>query len=145
MVAVSIEEISAGMIVHLSPEILKALGGCEVKCPKGTEVQSDHYFLITEIAADNKLLATPLYSENGGIRDRVLLKETCKTGKPDQWIGQDSYYFKWQFWRIPATSVSAASVKDNSEPNNRRGYQDYKPVMADLPRLRENWRDPNSN
>ncbi|MGE4482729.1 hypothetical protein [Acidocella sp.] len=150
MVAVTASEVEPGLVVHLSPELLKSAGGCKIQVEPGKETQDDHYFLIVAVYEDETALATPLFSTKHGIRDRVLLVEAQKSGKEALWIGTSSYFFKWQFWRIPVHALELASAKDDSQPENRRRYAaSDKTVLAsvtkDISRLRQPWRDWNSN
>lgn len=146
MILVSAEEVVPGLVVHLYPEKLIEIGGCQVKVVPGSEVQDAHYFLVVDVYPDDDLcLATPLFSEKNGIRDRVLLCDEEKTGKEENWKGIDSYYYKWQFWRIPFSAIEAASYSDNSTAGDRRMYAKSNEILmnnikSNLSRLRENWR-----
>jgi len=148
MTAVSVKEVSAGIVVHLNPEILKGLEGCLVKCSNGTEVKESHYFLVVSIDSENaNCTAFPLYSRKQDIRDRIILEDSEKTGKAEHWIGMASYFFKWQFWKIPLAHIFLASFEDDSELQTRRFYAAANPhklrdMTAAFARSRDEWRRP---
>ncbi|MDR3592138.1 MAG: hypothetical protein P4N41_20970 [Negativicutes bacterium] len=148
MSAVSSAEVAIGLVVHLNPEILKVLGGSLVKCAPGSEVKDNHYFLIVDVNSEkNECTAFPLYSQKKDIRDRVCLEEPFKSGKADHWIGIPSFYFKWQFWRIPLDNIPQASLEDDSEPQERRFYAANHPdklasMTSVMSRSRDEWRYP---
>lgn len=141
-------EIKPGLVAHLQPDELIKIGGSFVKCPPGTEVKEKHFFLIVQVDAErSECIAFPLYSQQQGIRDRIALDDAEKSGKPEHWIGRPSFYFKWQFWRIPLASVSAASFDEDSEPTTRRHYASANldklaTITGDMVRSRDKWRPP---
>lgn len=120
MSKVNMDEIERGLIVHLDPKVL-AGGGSEATVKTGHAVKDPHYFLVLSVDSnESNCIAMPLFSESG--RDRELLDENLKSGCPKNWKGQASYIFRWQVWRIPLTSIEAASGADESEATTRRGY-----------------------
>lgn len=146
MTAVRPEEVVPGLVVHMDPAILEAEGGCEINVEIGAEVRDVHYFLVTSVDAEaRRCMAFPLYSDQHGIRDRLMLEEAFKSGKASDWIGVPSWYYKWQVWCIPLDSFPVASVTDDSPSVDRRRYGDaseaaFASVTAHLPRLRTPWR-----
>jgi hypothetical protein len=40
------------------------------------------------------------------------LEHEKKSGRATQWIGADSFFSRWQHWRMPVASVVAAAVVD---------------------------------
>ncbi len=151
MTAVSVGEVEPGLVIHLQPEEVVRLGGSLVKCPLGTEVKDKHFFLIVHVDdVKAECMAFPLYSQKQDIRDRIPLEEEEKSGKPEHWIGRPSFYFKWQFWRIPLASVCAASFDEDSEPPSRRRYAAAHPnklagIVRAMERSRDEWRPPVSS
>jgi hypothetical protein len=131
MVAVSLREFLIGLVVHCDPAILIQQGGCETKALPGKEVQGPHYFLILDVNAAEPCLCMPLYSEKerGFSNDWEKLVPRGKTGKAEAWTDCDSYFFKWQFWRVPSSSFEAASQADTSDPSNRRRYGKNEPAL----------------
>lgn len=113
------EEIEAGLVCFLDPSDLTR-EGATTNAALGQEVYEPHYFLLLEIV-DDRCLAPPLYSEAG--KDRTILSRQLKEGCPMNWIDQDSYAFRWQFWWLPHTAIYAASTRDTSDSTNRRFYK----------------------
>ena len=145
------KEIRAGIVIHCAPEALRQHGGCQIRVDPGRETRDDHYFLVLEVyEGDQTCLATPLFSEKNDTRDRILLRNDLKSGKAENWAGQDSYFFKWQFWKIPLDAFRVASLADTSTPLDRRFYADgdalaLAEVTRDIGKLRQPWRPWNAN
>jgi hypothetical protein len=117
-------EIAVGSVVHVDTSLIRTLGGAatnaEVVDDHDRAVVGPHYFLIVDIDGDS-CVAMPIFSRPtaGSIR----LAEGSKTGLPDDWMGRDSYVSKWQHWRIPLSSIVAASGSDRSTSTTRRAYK----------------------
>ncbi len=75
MAAIEPDEVRPGIVIHFSPEALRAAGGCRVKVEPGKETNNDHYSLVVKVDVDQgECLATPIFSAKNGIRDKLLLE-----------------------------------------------------------------------
>jgi hypothetical protein len=125
MSAVSVGEVRAGLVVHLDTDHLRTLGSCETNAEQGDiddrAVRGPHYFLVLEV--DDKLgrcVAVPLFSQ--WAPGSELLQDSLKAGYAGKWRGEDSYFSRWQQWRIPLQHIGSASGSEESEPGDRRTY-----------------------
>jgi hypothetical protein len=133
MAAVNDHEVVPGIVIHLNPEKLTQLGGCEVRVVENKEVQGDHYFLILKVDPPGVCSATPLCSDNTASKSRIKLDNSFKTGKKGLWSDRDTYYYKWQLWRFPVFSVKSSSTDDNTTENDRRYYaKDNSKILEDM-------------
>jgi hypothetical protein len=145
MSAVVSDEIRLGLVIHLDTDILRELGGCETNAEQSDiedrAVHGPHYFLVVEVHDQLEVCtAVPLFSQSAPGSER--LQEPLKAGYPDKWIGDDSYFSRWQHWRIPLRHVEAASATDEADRQNRRTYAESKP--DELGRILT-WQDKNRN
>ena len=145
MTAVRPAEVIPGLVVHLDTGVLRSLGGSETNATidggNGRAVQDPHYFLVLEVSATGTIFtAVPLFSK--AAPGSECLDNSAKSGFADKWIGQSTYFSRWQHWRIPLTSIEAASVDEESQPTDRRGY-----AMTDMSRLANilEWQNHNAN
>ncbi len=126
-------EIRVGLVIHLDTDQLRVDGRCETNAEhRGSSdraVTGPHYFLVvhTELGTDG-CIAIPLFSSFAP--GSLKLDEPKKSGMPAKWRGQDSFYSKWQHWRIPCDALIAASAMDEAETATRRHY-----ARDDLPAL----------
>ena len=123
MPAVTEAEVKPGLVVHLDTAELRQLGGsstnAELSSRQDRAVTDPHYFLILETLNEH-CLTVPLFSGNAPGNSR--LNESLKSGLPDKWRGEKSYFSRWQHWRIPTSCVAAASSSEESSHEDRRGY-----------------------
>ncbi|WP_133364624.1 hypothetical protein [Qipengyuania sediminis] len=123
MSALDSSEVRPGLVVHIDTSVLRSLHCCEtnaeVKDGYDRAVVGPHYFLVIKILGDIAL-AVPLFSKTAPGNE--LLREELKSGLADKWIGEPSYFSRWQHWRIPPFALAAASAAEESGPNNRRAY-----------------------
>lgn len=122
---VSADEISVGLVVLLDTTALRELGGCQTNAVVSADgdraVVGPRDFLIVGVdAASGFCTAVPLFSKSA-VGNQPLV-ESKKGGRPDEWIGTDSFFSHWQHWRIPLSAVAAASESDDSTPATRRSY-----------------------
>jgi hypothetical protein len=121
--AVTEAEVVPGLVVHLDTDELRRIGGAstnaEVSRGQDRAVVGPHYFLVVAVAG-GLALAVPLFSRFAPGSE--LLEESLKSGLPAKWLGEDSYFSRWQHWRIPVTSVAAASDTEESSSQDRRRY-----------------------
>ena len=118
-------EIIPNLVVHQDTAVLRLLGGCstnaELTKSEDRAVVDPHYFLVLETdQATGSCVAVPLFSEwaPGSVR----LFEDQNSGLASLWKGQDSFFSKWQHWKIPLSSVVAASSAEQSSSADRRRY-----------------------
>jgi hypothetical protein len=139
LAAVQSDEVRPGLLVHLDTAILRERSGSMTNAEPTRAVVGPHYFLVLEVdRIGGSCLAVPLFSKRGD--GRIKLEEDLKSGEPEKWIGEDSYFYKWQHWQIPLDSIATASVNDESLPNNRRRYADNEPKkLAEIAA----WKDKN--
>lgn len=147
MVAVAFKEIVPDLIVHCDPAQLIQQGGCKTTAIAGKDVQGPHYFLILSVSSEGECLCIPLYSEKerGFTNDWEMLVPGAKSGKAELWTDCDSYFFKWQFWKVPRTSFETASRTDDSSSTNRRRYGEndaslLSAIQGYLSRAKQPWR-----
>ena len=137
MTALTLNDVLPGVVVHLDTARLRVLGGSSSNAKNGMAVTGPHYFLILSIEVD-LALTTPLFSVPGA--DRIKLEDSLKAGFPQQWLDRQSFYFKWQHWRIPIDALCDASSIDNSPNTNRRRYLGNPSLIARWTRkAREPW------
>ncbi len=146
MSKIPVDELSAGMVVHINTTVLRALGGSftTVKIVGGVDraVTGSHYFLLLESDPASRLwTAAPLFSKSAAGSRKLV--EAQKSGLDEKWRGIASYYSIWQMWKIPAASIEAASGEDETDHTNRRRYasaQDH--LLVSIARDREQEREP---
>lgn len=129
MPAVSEQEVKPGLVVHLDTNELRKIGGsstnAEVARAEDRAVVGPHYFLVVEV---NGAMATavPLFSKYAPGSEQ--LHEGSKAGLADKWIGEPSYFSRWQHWQIPVAAVAAASATEESDSTTRRQYATHTPA-----------------
>jgi hypothetical protein len=123
------EDVTPGLVLHLDTALLRARGGCQTNAALGPEgdrsVVGTHDFLIVSVdPVAGRCTAVPLFTKTA-VGNQPLEHEK-KSGRANQWIGTDSYFSRWQHWRIPVASVVAAAVVDPALnpvlPADRRRY-----------------------
>ncbi len=123
MSGVAESEGALGLVVHLDANLLRELGGsstnAELSKSEDRAVERPHYFLILDLD-DDVAVATPLFSKYAPGSEP--LEEKLKSGLPDKWRGEPSYFSRWQHWRIPLSAIPASSAEDQSETGSRRMY-----------------------
>ena len=128
MAAVTESEVVSGLVVHLDTDEVRRLGGASTNADvsKGEDraVVGPHYFLVVSVS-DTNCLAVPLFSRFAPGSE--LLQESFKSGLAAKWQGEDSYFSRWQHWRIPISSVAASSDTEESSPQDRRRYATASP------------------
>lgn len=123
--SVTQEDIVAGLVVRLDTAVLRDLGGAltnAVLAPDGDRaVTGEHDFLIVSIDAKSAVCtAVPLFPKSA-VGNQPL--EADKKGGPvDGWKNVTTYFSCWQHWRVPMSSIIAASHVDASTWENRRRY-----------------------
>ena len=125
MSAIQGQEIRPGLVVHLDPALLRAQGGSETNAQRDETgdraVTEPHDFLVLEVdRAAGTCLAVPLYSRSAP--GSQPLRESEKGGPTEHWVGVETFFSRWQHWRIPLSAIPAASASDDSEPADRRTY-----------------------
>lgn len=128
------EEITKGLVVRLDTTQLRALGGSETNAvitPDGDRaVTGINDFLIVHVDTDAGICtAVPLFPK-AAVGNQPLDDEK-KAGRADHWIGTETYYSRWQHWRIPVASIVAASGGDKTIDADRRRYADAFPTDLD--------------
>ena len=129
------EEVVAGIVVHLDTTMLRSIGGSETnaeRAPAGDRaVAGAHDFLVLGVDAPTGMCtAVPLF-EKTAVGNQPL--DSGKKAGHDKWLGAHSFFSRWQHWRIPVSSVVAASVPDDTTRDTRRRYAADDPVaLADI-------------
>lgn len=130
MPVVSEQEVKPGLVVHLDTDELRKIGGsltnAEVAMTGDRAVVGPHYFLVVEVDGP-MATAVPLFSKCA--LGSEPLHEKHKAGLADKWIGERSYFSRWQHWQIPIAAVAAASATEESDQTNRRQYAASKPAV----------------
>lgn len=119
------EEVSPGLVVQLDTALLRALGGCQTNAVLGPDgdrsvVGTQDFLIVGLDASSGRCTAVPLFAKTAV--GNQPLENGKKTGTADQWIGTDTFFSRWQHWRIPVASVVAASADDPTTSTNRRRY-----------------------
>ena len=119
------EEITPGLVVQLDTAVVRALGGAHTNAVLGNDgdraVVGTHLFLIVSVDAATRLCtAVPIFAKSAV--GNQPLDNAKKVGTADHWHTTDSYFSHWQHWRIPASSIAAASLTEPTIPTMRRSY-----------------------
>lgn len=119
------EDVTPGLVVQLDTALLRALGGCQTNAVLGPEgdrsvVGTQDFLIVGVDAAAGRCTAVPLFAKTAV--GNQPLENGKKTGRADQWIGIDTFFSRWQHWRIPVPSVVAASANDPTSAADRRRY-----------------------
>jgi hypothetical protein len=143
MALIAEADIVPGLVVHLDTAVLRSSGRCLTNAETNNQfdraVVGPHYFLILLFDSQtDKWLAVPLFSQRAPGSD--LLNERFKIGHPDQWIGVNSYFSRWQHWLLDSEAIVNASASDNSPPGSRRTYaSNHKQELGHI----ASWRNQN--
>ncbi len=119
------EDVTPGLVVQLDTAVLRALGGCQTNAVLGPEgdrsvVGTQPFLLVGLDAAAGRCTAVPLFAKTAV--GNQPLEDGKKSGRADAWIGTDTFFSRWQHWRIPVASVVAALTDDPATTANRRRY-----------------------
>lgn len=119
------EEVTPGLVVQLDTAVLRALGGSQTNAVLGPEgdrsvVGTQDFLIVGVDTAAGRCTAVPLFAKTA-VGNQPLEKDK-KSGHADQWIGTDTFFSRWQHWRIPVASVIAASAGDPATAGDRRRY-----------------------
>lgn len=119
------EDVTPGLVVQLDTAVLRALGGCQTNAVLGPEgdrsvVGTQPFLLVGLDAAAGRCTAVPLFAKTAV--GNQPLEDGKKSGRADGWIGTDTFFSRWQHWRIPVASVVAALADDPATTANRRRY-----------------------
>ena len=129
------DEVVAGLVVKLDTVMLRTIGGSQTNAERGAAgdraVAGVHDFLV--LGVDEKsgvCTAVPLF-EKTAVGNQPL--DPAKKSGGAQWLSVNSFFSRWQHWRIPMSAVVAASVSDESVPENRPRYAADDPIaLADI-------------
>ena len=122
--SVTHEEVTAGLVVHLDTAVLRQRGGAltnAVLGPDGDRAVSGHHdFLILSVDVKSGMCtAVPLFPKSAV--GNQPLEADKKVGRRE-WKESDTYFSRWQHWRVPTASIVAASAVDGSAWDTRRLY-----------------------
>jgi len=122
---ITLDEITAGLVVRIDTTALRARGDCQTNAVRGPDgdraVIGSHDFLIVNVDASSGICtAVPLFAKSAV--GNTPLVDGRKSGRANDWIGTDKYFSHWQHWRIPMASLIAASEPDDTSADNRRRY-----------------------
>jgi hypothetical protein len=133
---VTLEEVTAGLVVALDTTNLRACGDAQTNAVLGPEgdraVVGTHDFLVVGVdSASGICTAVPLFAKSA-VGNQPLV-DSRKTGRPDGWIGSDVYFSRWQHWRFPVTSLVEASGAEATTTGDRRRYaSDDRSTLDDI-------------
>ena len=108
---IRLDEIRAGIAVHLEPAVLVQLPDTLTTATEQTVVNRKGYFLILEPYYTKRWLCAALYGEKEDKPDRHQLEISSvakKEGHPS-WTDRDSFYSELQFWAITSDDIATAS------------------------------------
>jgi hypothetical protein len=119
------EDVTPGLVVQLDTAMLRALGGSQTNAVLGPEgdrsvVGTQDFLIVGLDAATARCTAVPLFAKTA-VGNQPLANDK-KSGRADQWIGTDTFFSRWQHWRIPVASLVAASGDDPATAATRRRY-----------------------
>jgi hypothetical protein len=122
---VTLDEITPGLVVRLDTTAVRTLGGSQTNAVLGPEgdraVVGSHDFLIVGLdAASARCTAVPLFAKTAV--GNQPLENGKKSGLEDQWIETETFFSRWQHWRLPLATVVAASGEDMATMQTRRRY-----------------------
>jgi hypothetical protein len=116
-------DITPGLVVRLDTTALRALGGCQTNAEQGAAgdraVTDTHDFLVVGVDRSTDVCtAVPLFPK-AAVGNQPLAEEH-KRGTLSGWIGTDTYFSRWQHWRVPMASIIA--VADEEAITSPRHY-----------------------
>jgi hypothetical protein len=122
---VTLEEVTAGLVVTLDTTSLRAHGDAQTNAVVGPEgdraVVGTHDFLVVGVdTAAGICTAVPLFAKSA-VGNQPLV-DSRKAGRAAGWIGTEVFFSRWQHWRIPVTSLVEASEAEATTPADRRRY-----------------------
>ena len=117
-------EITAGLVVRLDTDLLRARGGsltnAQVTPTEDRAVTGTHDFLVLATdTASRMATAIPLFPRSAP--GSAPLDDRLRAG-PADWLAQPVFYSRWQHWRIPLDAIVAASSDDPGAPGARRAH-----------------------
>lgn len=126
-------EVTAGSIVRLDTDALRARGDCQTNAAIGPEgdraVVGTHDFLVVRVnTATNVCTAVPLFSKSA-VGNQPLSDE-LKSGAADGWIGTEVFFSRWQHWRIPSAHVREA-LANAAAPHDSRAVAPRRYAVTD--------------
>jgi hypothetical protein len=113
-------ELSARLVLHLSPALLRKAVGTEVLAKEGRDVRDPHFFLIVENTPSGTWLVAPLFSKASA--GSLALADQHKAGEALSWKTSTSFIFAYQQWLVSDDALIEALVDDNSTSTSRRTY-----------------------
>jgi hypothetical protein len=122
---VTLDEITPGLVVRLDTTAVRALGGSQTNAVLGPEgdraVVGTHDFLVVGLdAATGRCTAVPLFTKTAV--GNQPLENDKKSGLADQWKDAETFFSRWQHWRMPLGAVVTASGDEPAAVNTRRRY-----------------------
>ena len=123
--SVSDQEIVPGLVVHLDTAVLRALGGAQTNAELQGEtdraVTGALDFLVVGVDQPKACFtAVPLFAKSAV--GNQPLEAGKKSGGDASWTASDTYFSRWQHWRIPLAHVAAASAAEQTDALGRRRY-----------------------
>ncbi len=119
------EDVTPGLVVQLDTAALRALAGCQTNAVLGPEgdrsvVGLQDFLIVGLDAAADRCTAVPLFTKSAV--GNQPLENGKKSGGAAPWIGTDTFFSRWQHWRMPIASVVAAAAGDPTTSADRRRY-----------------------
>jgi len=119
------EDVTPGLVVQLDTAVLRAQGGSQTNAVLGADgdrsvVGTQDFLIVGVDAAAGRCTAVPLFAKTAV--GNQPLENGKKSGRAEQWVGTDSFFSRWQHWRIPLASIAAASADDPATSADRRRY-----------------------
>jgi hypothetical protein len=119
------EDVTPGLVVQLDTAVLRALGGAQtnaVLAPEGDRsvVGTQDFLIVGVDIPAGRCTGVPLFAKTAV--GNQPLENGKKSGGDEQWIGTDTFFSRWQHWRLPIASVVAAAADDSATAITRRRY-----------------------
>jgi len=119
------EDVTPGLVIQLDTATLRALGGAQTNAVLGPDgdrsvVGTQDFLIVGVDAAAGRCTGVPLFAKTAV--GNQPLENGKKSGGAEQWIGTDTFFSRWQHWRMPIASVVAASAGDPATAATRRRY-----------------------
>ncbi len=123
--ALTHEEVFPGLVVQLDTAVLRAHGDSQTNAVRGPEgdrsvVGTQDFLVVGVDAAAGRCTAVPLFAKTAV--GNQPLENAKKSGRAEQWLSTDTFFSRWQHWRIPVAAVVAASASDPTTSADRRRY-----------------------
>lgn len=123
--SVSDQEVVPGLVVHLDTAVLRAMGGAQTNAELRGEIDravmgAQDFLVVGVDQPAARCTAVPLFAKSAV--GNQPLEAGKKTGGDASWTASETYFSRWQHWRIPVAHIAAASAAEATNIDGRRRY-----------------------